>query len=199
MLIHETFQSTIQGEGFWIGAIVDFIRLSGCPVGCPWCDTGYADGGMGLPRVHKTITDLVNELRSDRVVISGGEPFIHKDLPVLVEELQKIGKAVHIETSGSTWMSIPGAWITLSPKEHVSHRFPVQQEFWRRADEIKIVVSDGSEIGFYSDLLSSVSAPIFLQPEWTKKDRTIPITLELLKANPSYRMSLQTHKYAGVQ
>lgn len=39
--VHETFQETIQGEGYWSGTPCDFIRLSGCPVGCWFCDTGY--------------------------------------------------------------------------------------------------------------------------------------------------------------
>ena len=85
--IHETFQSTVQGEGFWIGTLVDFIRLSGCPVRCSWCDTGYSDGGLNAPREMKSFTELLKELRSPRVVISGGEPFIHKQLPQLVQEL----------------------------------------------------------------------------------------------------------------
>jgi organic radical activating enzyme len=46
ILIHETFQQTVQGEGHWVGLPVDFIRLAGCPVGCHFCDTGYANGNQ---------------------------------------------------------------------------------------------------------------------------------------------------------
>ena len=53
--IHETFQSTVQGEGYWTGCLVDFIRLYGCPVGCPWCDTGYADPRANLPSNQSSI------------------------------------------------------------------------------------------------------------------------------------------------
>jgi organic radical activating enzyme len=67
--IHETFQSTVQGEGYWTGSLVDFIRLSGCPVRCPWCDTGYADGGANLPRLERSIGELLAEIKSPRVVI----------------------------------------------------------------------------------------------------------------------------------
>ncbi|MEG4335237.1 7-carboxy-7-deazaguanine synthase QueE [Microcoleus sp. AT9_A2] len=199
--IHETFQCTVQGEGYWTGTLVDFIRLAGCPVRCPWCDTGYENGGKGLPSVPQSIAQLLAQLQSPRVVITGGEPFIHRDLPELVEALLEADKQVSIETSGAYWQDVsPQAWITLSPKEHVNPKYPVQELFWTRANEIKLVVSTGEEVAFYhKHLASNVNIPIFLQPEWNSKNLSIPIILELLKQNPSYRLSLQTHKFIGVQ
>ena len=199
--IHETFQSTVQGEGYWTGSLVDFIRLAGCPVGCFWCDTGYADGGKGLPHVPRSIAELLAELKSPRVVITGGEPFIHKNLPELVQALLEIGKQVSIETSGSYWQEVnEQAWLTLSPKQHVSPNYPVQERFWTRANEIKLVISTGQELDFYKEYLSSsLSIPVYLQPEWNTRSMAIPVILELLKQNPSYRLSLQTHKFVGVQ
>ncbi|MEG5014518.1 MULTISPECIES: 7-carboxy-7-deazaguanine synthase QueE [unclassified Microcoleus] len=199
--IHETFQCTVQGEGYWTGTLVDFIRLAGCPVRCPWCDTGYENGGKGLPSVPQSIAQLLAQLQSPRVVITGGEPFIHRDLPELVEALLEADKQVSIETSGAYWQDVsPQAWITLSPKEHVNPQYPVQELFWTRANEIKLVISTGEEVEFYhKHLASNVNIPIFLQPEWNSKNLSIPIILELLKQNPSYRLSLQTHKFIGVQ
>lgn len=198
--IHETFQSTVQGEGFWVGALVDFIRLSGCPVQCPWCDTGYSDGGKNTPRALRLFTELLQELKSPRVVISGGEPFIHKQLPHLVQALLDTGRQVNIETSGAVWQELPeSTWITLSPKQHINPNYPVQEPFWERANEIKFVISTGQELDFYKNyLLPGNDRLIFLQPEWNVRDRAIPIILELLQQNPSYRLSLQTHKYIGV-
>ncbi len=199
--IHETFQSTVQGEGYWTGTLVDFIRLAGCPVSCPWCDTGYSNGGKGLPAVPQSIAQLLSELQSPRVVISGGEPFIHRDLPELVEALLAADKQVSIETSGAYWLDVsPLAWITLSPKEHISPKYPVKELFWTRANEIKLVISTGEEVEFYhKNLAINVDIPVFLQPEWESKNSVIPIILELLKGNPSHRLSLQTHKFIGVQ
>ncbi|GBO55094.1 queuosine Biosynthesis QueE Radical SAM [Pseudanabaena sp. lw0831] len=200
MPIHETFQSTVQGEGFWIGTLVDFIRLSGCPVRCSWCDTGYSDGGVNAPREMKSFTELLKELKSPRVVISGGEPFIHKQLPQMVQALLDTDRQVNIETSGAFWQEIPSsAWITLSPKQHISPTYPVKELFWERANEIKFVISTGQELEFYKDYLTTVQdRPIFLQPEWNVRDRAVSIILELLQQNPNYRLSLQTHKYIGV-
>ncbi|MEG3987690.1 7-carboxy-7-deazaguanine synthase QueE [Microcoleus sp. S28C3] len=199
--IHETFQCTVQGEGYWTGTLVDFIRLAGCPVRCPWCDTGYANGGKGLPSAPQSIAQLLAQLQSPRVVITGGEPFIHQNLPELVEALLEADKQVSIETSGACWQDVsPQAWITLSPKEHINPKYPVQKLFWTRANEIKLVVSTGEEVEFYhKNLASNVNIPVFLQPEWNSKDSGIPIILELLKQNPSYKLSLQTHKFIGVQ
>ena len=199
--IHETFQCTVQGEGYWTGSLVDFIRLAGCPVRCPWCDTGYANGGKGLPSVPESIAQLLAQLQSPRVVITGGEPFIHRDLPELVEALLQADKQVSIETSGAYWQDVsPLAWITLSPKEHVNPKYPVQERFWTRANEIKLVVTTGEEVDFYyNHLKKNVKTQVFLQPEWNSKESAIPIILELLKKHPSYRLSLQTHKFIGVQ
>ena len=199
--IHETFQCTVQGEGYWTGTLVDFIRLAGCPVRCPWCDTGYSNGGKGLPAVSQSIAQLLDQLQSPRVVITGGEPFIHRDLSELVRALLEADKQVSIETSGAYWQDVsPQAWITLSPKEHISPKYPVKEIFWTRSNEIKLVVSTGKEIEFYQKyFIKDVNIPVFLQPEWNSKDSVIPIILELLKQNPSYRLSLQTHKFIGVQ
>jgi len=199
--IHETFQSTVQGEGYWTGTLVDFIRLAGCPVRCPWCDTGYENGGKDLPSVARSISELLAELQSPRVVITGGEPFIHRDLPELVQALLAADKQVSIETSGAYWLDVsPLAWITLSPKEHVNPKYRVQELFWTRANEIKLVVSTGEEVEFYHKFLANnVNIPVFLQPEWNSKESGIPMILELLKQHPSYRLSLQTHKLIGVQ
>jgi 7-carboxy-7-deazaguanine synthase len=199
--IHETFQNTVQGEGFWTGTLVDFIRLAGCPVRCPWCDTGYQNGGHGLPSVARSISELLAELQSPRVVITGGEPFIHRDLPELVAALLAADKQVNIETSGAYWQEVsPQAWITLSPKEHISPKYPVQERFWTRANEIKLVVGTGEEVKFYHNyLVNNVDIPVFLQPEWNSQKSGIPMILKLLKQYPSYRLSLQTHKFIGVQ
>lgn len=196
--IHETFQQTVQGEGYWVGTPVDFIRLAGCPVGCPWCDTGYADSGAGLPRQVMAFDSLVAELRSPSVVISGGEPFIHSQLPGLVEAITASGRSVAIETSGAFWHEVSSAaWITLSPKHHVSPRYPVVPQMWQRANEVKLVVSSGSELAFYQPYFAP-EVPVFLQPEWTERDRTLPLVLSLLQQFPHYKLSLQIHKFIGV-
>jgi organic radical activating enzyme len=198
--IHETFQQTIQGEGYWAGTPVDFVRLAGCPVKCPWCDTGYADGGASLPRGLRTASELIAELCSPRVVISGGEPMMYPQLSDFVTMIEATQRQVSIETSGAFWQPVSDStWVTLSPKTHVSPRYPVVETLWQRANEIKLVIATGSELDFYNNYLSyPTSTPVFLQPEWTNIDQTLPLVLNLLQKYPQYRLSLQLHKYVGV-
>ena len=202
VLIHETFQCTIQGEGYWTGTLVDFIRFYGCPVGCSWCDTGYSalTDQAKLPQQHRTIQSLVDELQSPRVVISGGEPFMQ---PLLVNLCNALlaDHDVSIETSGIRWLDIhDDVWVTLSPKEHVRGS-KVDETFWCRANEIKIVVETGNELEYYREhlLKKSCNTPIYLQPEWSRRGDIIPKILEMIKAHPTARLSLQTHKLIGVQ
>ena len=200
--IHETFQSTIQGEGALAGTLVDFIRLYGCPVGCWFCDTGYSvsdEYGRHIPHTHATIEQLLAELRSPRVVISGGEPMVHRHLPQLVKAIEKSDRQVSIETSGSRWQAVSSTtWITLSPKVHLNATFSVISDLWHRANEVKLIISDGTELEFYRDFLALVQGDIFLQPEWSDYQRTLPLTLQLLQRYPQYRLSIQLHKLIGV-
>ncbi len=196
--VQETFGPTIQGEGYLAGTVVDFIRLHGCPVACSWCDTGYAAGGTHLPRSRRTFAELLAGLHSPRVVVSGGEPFIHTALPALIEAIGGTGRAVSVETSGAFWQPVPGwTWVTLSPKEHVSPRYPVTQQMWERANEVKIVISTGDELDFYRPFFRP-GVLVSLQPEWDERERTLPLTLALLHAHPEYRLSVQLHKYIQV-
>lgn len=206
--VHETFQQTLQGEGAWAGTPVDFIRLYGCPVGCPWCDTGYADGGKDITAVRRTVCDLVAETKSVRVVISGGEPFANGGMLPLIEALLAADKVIHIETSGAVWrqqvVNFINAhrnsfWITLSPKHHVSPNYPVMPEFWSLADEIKIVVESEADLLFYRDHLYG-ARQVFVQPQFFSPD-SVDTVVQLLQ-RPQYqtlRLSLQTHKLIGVQ
>ncbi len=199
--IHETFQGTVQGEGFHAGRPCDFIRLYGCPVGCYFCDTGYADESTETIIKYKKSEDtLIDELKSDFVVISGGEPFIHKNLGRLCLALMEKGKEVAIETSGSFTQQVPSqVWITLSPKEHIANKYPVLPEMWDMADEVKIVISNGKELSYYRDNLSKFNGLKYLQPEYDDLENTTKMTLLLLKHNQEFKLSLQTHKMIGVE
>ena len=198
--IQETFQNTIQGEGYHSARPCDFIRLYGCPVGCFFCDTGYAfpDGewySKQIPKETRTFEELIKELKSDYVVISGGEPFIHKNLPELCRALIDAGKDVGIETSGSYFQSVPReVFITLSPKEHLNPKYPVLDVFWSRANEFKLVISTGQELDLYIHKLNEFEGFLYLQPEYDDFKNSIQKTLSLLKTNYDFKLSLQTHK-----
>ena len=201
--IQETFQDTIQGEGFHSGTPADFIRTYGCPVGCWFCDTGYSapDGEYykkTLPKKPMEIDEIVSELKSPLVVITGGEPFIHKELGALCSAILKTGRMVSIETSGSYFKEIPDdVWVTLSPKDNVSPKFPSTIEMWERANELKIIVCLGNEYQYYEDRIKDFKGLKYFQPEFEDKS-SISLTRDLIIEHKDFKLSLQTHKIIGL-
>lgn len=203
--VQELLFQTIQGEGFYTGSVCDFIRLYGCPVGCYFCDTGYAEGTK--PPSFTTINFDELNLESNHIVISGGEPMIHKNLPALCRFLLKKRKFVSIETSGAFWQPVPDdVWITLSPKEHLNKKMKVAPQLWRRADELKFVYSrNDNSISYYQDKYGHrlrKKLLKYIQPDWgynnISRKENVMATIEILKEFPEFKLSLQTHKLIGI-
>jgi len=97
--VNETFFS-IQGESTWAGCPCFFVRLSGCPLRCHYCDTEYAFR-EGAPRSVQTILDEVRASGATVVEITGGEPLAQKRAFDLIALLCEEGFTVLIETSGA--------------------------------------------------------------------------------------------------
>ena len=116
----ETFHS-LQGEGLQAGRSAFFIRLGGCAVACPWCDTKHSWPADLHPQ--RPLAELAGEAEAAAeagaafVVITGGEP-LHHNLGLLCQALEPSGLPLHVETSGVDQLSGRFAWITLSPKRH---------------------------------------------------------------------------------
>ena len=133
--INEIFQ-TIQGEGIFTGLPAIFVRLQGCPVGCPWCDTRHTWVVDPAREVGKeAVLDRSNEsdcwsqlstaqiiasfselgYQARHVVITGGEPCLY-DLHELSSALLAAGYQVQIETSGTSEIKThEQTWVTVSP------------------------------------------------------------------------------------
>ena len=125
MRIAEIFYS-LQGEGKYTGVASIFIRTSGCNLRCQWCDTPYAS--WKPQGSERSVSEVVTEIQGqwpgvEHVVITGGEPYLQKDLADLVDCLRKQGKFVTIETAGTIFCSeVKPHFISLSPK--LSHAAP---------------------------------------------------------------------------
>ena len=191
----ETFHS-VQGEGFWAGSNAFFIRLAGCDVGCPWCDTKHSWPIGKHPK--RELSDLVAaamRVRPSMVVITGGEPLMH-DLTDLTLELRAVGLSVHLETSGAHPLSGQFDWITLSPK-----RFkPPLEAIYRYVDELKVVVGDRADIDWAERAAQKAPAKAIklLQPQWESKLGQ-QLVFEYVLTHPEWRVGLQTHKFLGVR
>ncbi len=193
--IVETFHS-IQGEGYWTGTNAFFIRLGGCDVYCPWCDQKESWNQSLHP--HISVTKLVEktELANSKIIIiTGGEPLIHNLFP-LTSELKKLGKKIHLETSGAHPFSGEFDWVTFSPKTFK----PPHESIYNFVNELKIVIATPEDLEWAISQSQKIpkDAVKCLQPEWNtphSKDLIFNYVLE----NPQWRVSLQTHKYMEVR
>ena len=193
--IVETFHS-VQGEGAWTGVNAFFIRLGGCDVRCPWCDTKQSWNSQRHPQ--RKITNLAQEAKAANpaiVVITGGEPLMH-DLNPLTEELHCLGMRVNLETSGAHPFSGHFDWVTFSPK-----RFkPPHESIYKHVDELKIVVVDTEDLQWAEEQAAKIppQAVKYLQPEWNTP-QSQELVFEYVLEHPEWRISLQTHKFLRVK
>ena len=197
--VHEQFYS-FQGEGFYAGRAAYFIRLFGCPVHCPWCDSAGTWHPDHLPRkiqrldVNK-LAESATATPAEFTVITGGEPAIH-DLSELCEVLKKANHSVHLETSGAFSIKGDFDWITLSPKRW---KLPLEENI-HIADEFKLIVDTPTAIHEYDSIVNRKNVPIWLHPEWSRhKDPIILNTItEWIKQHGApYRGGWQLHKNYG--
>jgi len=127
MIINEIFYS-LQGEGFLAGVPSVFVRLAGCPLRCCWCDTKYAWGAdAGDEMSIDAIVEKVLSFEVRHIVITGGEPMVHPDLPMLVKALADPSRHITIETSGIEFVDgLACDLMSISPK--LSNSMPQQEE-----------------------------------------------------------------------
>lgn len=102
--VNEIFYS-IQGESTYAGRPCVFVRLTGCNLRCTYCDTRYAyEDGKELE--IEDIADRVSSYACGLVEVTGGEPLLQRDTPMLVDRLLEHGHQVLLETNGSRDISI---------------------------------------------------------------------------------------------
>lgn len=193
--IMEHFYS-IQGEGFHSGRAAYFIRLAGCDVGCHWCDVKESWDAEIHPIIK--IQPLVSEIKkvnADFVVITGGEPTLY-DLNPLIKALKIENIEVAIETSGTNELKGQVDWYCFSPKKFKS---PVAEAF-KKANELKIIIAHPSDFDWAEELsaVTNANCCLYMQAEWSKEERFLPMIIEFVKKNPKWKISLQTHKYMNI-
>lgn len=219
--VSEIFE-TIQGEAWWTGTPAVFVRLQGCDVGCPWCDTKYTwpvkpsdaipiqamlakDGTnptttYALMAAHEIIA-AVETHRARHIVITGGEPCQY-DLRELSHLAARSGHVLQVETSGTEKIQIaPGAWVTVSPKIGMPGGKQVRQDALVRADEIKMPVGKKADVETLARLLEGPGrdfhGPVWLQP-LSRSERATALCVEAA-TRAGWRVSIQTHHFAGLR
>lgn len=202
--IVEIFNS-IQGEGFFAGRKAIFIRLSGCNLSCPWCDTDHSPkmGNLSI----KEIADKVEELSKEPelIIFTGGEPTIHKNFHFLVWAMKlKFKDAppdIAIETNGTNPLVLYRLremkvvdLITVSPKDN-SLEDNICDSLMV-ADEVKVVLSKDVKPEIYEPYLIKQfhHHTAFIQP----CSEDFPPVLEFLEKHPRWRISVQIQKILKV-
>ena len=187
---------TLQGEGAHTGSSAYFLRIGGCDVGCHWCDVKES-WNAELHPVTPLEQMVQNALASGSptVVVTGGEPLMWNMGP-LTDALHAAGLQVHLETSGAYALTGTWDWICLSPKKTKAPR----PEWYAVAHELKVIVFNNDDFRWAEVHAQEINrdAQRFLQPEWSKRDKALPDIIAYIEQNPTWRLSLQTHKYIGL-
>jgi organic radical activating enzyme len=220
----ETFHS-LQGEGAHAGRSAFFIRLAGCTVGCPWCDTKHSWNSRNHPEI--ALEQLAEETATAAkdgaafVVLTGGEP-LHHNIDPLCKALRKSTAGntkkslpIHLETSGVNPLSGSPNWITLSPKRHA----PPHPELLAYCNELKVVVHTEADLEFAEAMASdalkarrkfphtsrelsahaaSNELLMLIQPGWNNI-KAQQLAIEFVQTHQQWRLSLQMHKWLSVR
>ena len=190
--VSEIFYS-IQGEGRHSGMPAVFLRLSGCSMGCEFCDTKYAFAPGKTLNSLQILVELAH-YPCKTVVVTGGEP-TEQDLPALINVLKSAGHTVHIETNGAHDCDVSKAdFVCVSPKKTVS------EKMLRNADVIKLVIgpqTDVKDIEKYYHY-ENEKTTLYFQP-LDNLQENIALCVKLVKQHPSARLSVQLHKLICVK
>lgn len=199
---------TLQGEGANAGRPAIFCRFAGCNLWsglekdretavCRFCDTDFV--GTNGPNGGKyakpgMLVDMIAAASGDDaaptlVVLTGGEPMLQVDA-ALIEALHDEGFEIAIETNGTLPVPRDIDWITVSPKAGSTL---VQ----RTGDELKLVYP---QTGLAPEQCAGLDFRYrFLQPmDGPARDANTAAAIAYCKANPEWRLSLQTHKLIGI-
>ncbi len=203
LLITEMF-SSIQGESTWAGLPCFFIRLTGCPLRCRWCDTAYAFRGGSRTAIPEILA-AVETSGLSLAEVTGGEPLAQADCSLLCQALLDSGKTVLIETGGSLPIdTLPQGVIRIMDLKCPGSG-EVERNLWSNLaylnshDEVKFVIASKAdyewardvvrEYGLEKQIHSVLFAPVFGEIESAELVRWI------LEDKLPVRFQLQMHKY----
>ncbi len=207
--INSIFRS-IQGEGIFTGWPATFVRFQGCNLKCPFCDTPEAipvaqEGDIkgklsaslveiGLGRTVAHILKVVHD--NDLIIFTGGEPCLQPIEHLAAALAQEGSWPLHLETNGTLPIPSNLDWVVLSPKQQ---QMPFTAA-WYLANEIKWLIAYPADLGRLTLVVGEHRIPpskICLQPISQDPKATRLAYRASLKFG--YRLSIQVHKYIGVE
>jgi 7-carboxy-7-deazaguanine synthase len=200
--ITEIFYS-LQGEARNVGLPTVFIRLTGCPLRCDYCDTAYAFAG-GESMDIESIINNVKQYSTPHVTVTGGEPLAQKGCIALLNQLCDLDYDVSLETSGAILVDQVDKRVvkvvdvkTPASKEEDKNKFE-NFTFLNAQDQIKFVICDENDYFWSKQLIEKYKleskCEILFSPSHDQLDAT-RLANWVLEDKLNVRFQIQLHKY----
>lgn len=203
---------SLQGESSWVGLPTVFVRLTGCPLRCGYCDTTYSfHGGESVPMDE--VLSRIESYKTQHICVTGGEPLAQKSCIKLLKTLCDKGYKVSLETSGA--MDI--AEVDLRVKRIVDLKTPASQEMEKNRyeniallqshDEVKFVICNRADYDWavsmieryqlHSKVDNILFSPVFDVAGQSEREQGFTeqsLADWILEDKLAVRMQLQLHK-----
>ena len=197
--ITEIFYS-LQGEAKEVGIPTVFVRLTGCPLRCNYCDTTYAFKGNN-PLSIKSIMEQIKKYNTRYVCVTGGEPMAQSNCLILLDTLIKAGYKTSMETSGSIDISPVNKKVSVvmdlktpSSTEQSQNRYE-NIALLESKDQLKFVIASRSDFDWCCDILQnySVDSEVLFSPVYESL-KPVELADWILENQLNVRLQVQLHK-----
>ena len=197
--ITEIFYS-LQGEAKEVGIPTVFVRLTGCPLRCNYCDTAYAFKGNN-PLSIESIMEQVAKYNTRYVCVTGGEPMAQSNCLVLLDTLIEAGYKVSMETSGSIDISLVNNKVSVvmdlktpSSTEQSQNRYE-NIALLERKDQLKFVIASRSDFDWCCSILkdNDVLSDVLFSPVYESL-KPVDLADWILEKQLNVRLQVQLHK-----
>jgi 7-carboxy-7-deazaguanine synthase len=200
--ITEIFYS-LQGESATVGFPTVFIRLTGCPLRCSYCDTAYAFSG-GVKQTLSTIIDKVDKYKARYVTVTGGEPLAQTECHELLVLLVDKGYEVSLETSGALDISnvdqrvVKVMDLKTPSSDEMDKNLYQNIDFLTMKDQVKFVIANSVDYEWSKAIIEkydlSTRCQILFSPVMGKMNPT-ELAENIIQNNLPVRFQIQLHKY----
>ncbi len=197
----EIFHS-LQGEAARVGLPTVFIRLTGCPLRCTWCDTTYSFTGGSAWEIADILAEVARH-PTRHVCVTGGEPLAQKECPALLQALCDAGYDVCLETSGALDISTIDPRVARIMDLKAPASGECERNLWsnlrhlKAGDEIKIIIADRADYDWACQQLTQHRladlCPVLLSPAQGSQDAR-QLAEWILQDGLPVRLQLQLHK-----
>ena len=197
--ITEIFFS-LQGEAKEVGLPTVFVRLTGCPLRCNYCDTAYAFKGNN-PLTIRHILNVVSKYNTPYICVTGGEPMAQSNCLKLLDSLIEAGYKVSMETSGSIDITPVNSKVSIvmdiktpSSTEEKQNRYE-NLSVLQSKDQLKFVIASRADFDWSCDLLkkNQVKSEVLFSPVYESLE---PFQLAdwILEKKINVRLQVQLHR-----